>query len=89
MIIKKRRVAKASVGEEMLLFFGPCKLLRCWLEDGSQVVVTCWNPAVIWVWPEPYLRCALGWKGFKGERVCVLLKMCVELAAGFVKRVYF
>jgi len=26
--------------------------LRLW------VVVTCWNPAVIWVWPEPYLRLA-------------------------------
>lgn len=52
--------------------------------DGSQVVVTCWNPAVIWVWPEPYLRCALG-----VGRACVLLKIHVELAAGFVKkRVY-
>lgn len=26
--------------------------LRLW------VVVTCWNPAVVWVWPEPYLRLA-------------------------------
>lgn len=64
-------------GEEMSSFLGSASCSA----DGSQVVVTCWNPAVIWVWPEPYLRCAV-WV----ERVCVWLKICVESAAGFVKK---